>query len=122
VSRVRENLTHGSMRRREETNASRLHRARRQAPPADPTCVVCSDYEVRIASLRVSDTGRTRPSLSRFRPLRRRNSSDRQREKRPQSLDDVLAGEAPRRCDQVKANSGGRMTTTVAAHRAKTGR
>jgi hypothetical protein len=26
------------------------------------------------------------------------------------------------RCDQLKANSGGRMTTTVAAHRAKTGR
>jgi type I restriction enzyme R subunit len=26
------------------------------------------------------------------------------------------------RCDQLKLNSGGRMTTTVAAHRAKTGR
>ena len=68
-----------------------------------PSCVVFSDYEVRIASLRVSDTGRTRPSLSRFRPLRRRNSSDQQREKRPQSLDDLLAGEAPRRMRSGKA-------------------
>ena len=37
MSRVRENLTHGSRRRREETNASRQQAARRQAPPADPT-------------------------------------------------------------------------------------
>ena len=36
VRRVRENLTHGAMRRREETSASRLRRAA-WAPPADPT-------------------------------------------------------------------------------------
>ena len=36
VRRVRENLTHGARRRREETNASRLCRAA-WAPPADPT-------------------------------------------------------------------------------------
>jgi hypothetical protein len=35
---VRENRSHGSMRRREETSASRaLIAARRGAPPADPT-------------------------------------------------------------------------------------
>jgi hypothetical protein len=32
--------------------------------------------------------------------VRRRNSSDRQREKRPQSLDDLLAGEA--RADAIR--------------------
>ena len=31
-------------------------------------------------------------------------------------------GVSPEGCDHVNANSGGRMTTTVAAHRAKTGR
>jgi hypothetical protein len=38
ATRVRENRSHGSMRRREETSASRaLIAARRGAPPADPT-------------------------------------------------------------------------------------
>jgi hypothetical protein len=63
----------------------------------------------------VDDLALGRGRTFKFTPLRRRNSSDRQREARPQSLDDLLAGEAPRRCDQVKANSGGRMTTTVEA-------
>jgi hypothetical protein len=33
-----------------------------------------------------------------------------------------LEGHRSGRCGQSKANTGGRMTTTVAAHRAKTGR
>jgi hypothetical protein len=61
---------------------------------------VAANYEVRIASLRVSDIGWTRPSLSRFRPCDAVTVPNRQREKRPQSLDDLLAGEA--RADAIR--------------------
>jgi hypothetical protein len=83
-----------------------------------PSCVVSSDYEVRIASLRLSDTGRTRPSRSGFNVPTPTGSARRGRS-RSTTCSRVTP---PRRCDQVKANSGWRMTTTVAAHRAKTGR